>query len=267
MNHASFDGPMGRRSRKFGRRRDRTQRPAVESMEGRQLLSGTPYALITHNPVVTEGTGGTTVANFPILLTSPAGAGGAFINYQTFNSSALAGQDYTATSGVLRIAPGQLTGTIPVAVTPDSTVEPTETFGLRLSGAGGALVITPVSYATILDDDAAVAPELSIADATVTRGATDTETTLSFQVELNATQSESVSVRATTGNLTALAGLDYQAKSQVLTFQPGERVKQFQVTVYGSSTELNDKLMLVTLSETDATLDRSTGAGVIRATA
>ena len=63
------------------------------------------------------------------------------------------GGDYTGTSGVLTLAPGQTAATIPVVVNGDTEVEADETFFLNLSGALNAGLPDPQALGTILDDD------------------------------------------------------------------------------------------------------------------
>src|SRR5204863_9639044 len=48
-------------------------------------------------------------------------------------TTAVAGGDYLATSGILSFAPGQTVQTIPVTVVGDVTIEPTENFFVNLS--------------------------------------------------------------------------------------------------------------------------------------
>ncbi len=67
--------------------------------------------------VVEHGTGPVTM-QFTINLTS-APTTAVTVNYQTSNSTAIAGTDYTAAAGTLTIAAGKTSGIIPVAVLPD----------------------------------------------------------------------------------------------------------------------------------------------------
>jgi hypothetical protein len=75
------------------------------------------------------------------------------VKYATANGTALAKQDYTATSGTLTFQPGQTSRTISIAVKTDRKREPHETFSMRLSHATGATIDDPVGIATILNDD------------------------------------------------------------------------------------------------------------------
>lgn len=243
--------PLARR-----RRRD-SVRPAVESMERRELL--TAYVLVD-SPRVVEGTGGSTVMNFTVSLLTPS-ATTVTVDYKTSDINATAGSDYVPVAGKLTFAPGETKKVVPVSVIPDSQIELNESFRLNLANATNATIFMSAGTGTIIDDDTPVAAAFSIADVQMKRGLSGSRSMI-FTVELNAALKSSVSVTASTANLTALAGIDYQAKSQVLTFAPGETKKQFAVTIYGSNATTN-KYLVVNLGETTTTLARRSAAGIL----
>jgi hypothetical protein len=107
-----------------------------------------PAVLSAANPNVTEAAG---TAVFTVTL-SPAPASGqqVQVNYQTANGSAMAGSDYTATSGTLTFPAGETRRTVAVPITDDALRENDETFSLNLtSGVAKAVTAT----ATIVDND------------------------------------------------------------------------------------------------------------------
>ena len=63
------------------------------------------------------------------------------VDYATSNGSALAGADYTATSGTLTFSPGEGSKTVQVAILDDAHDEDEETFTLALSNASGAVIV------------------------------------------------------------------------------------------------------------------------------
>src|SRR5262249_44467695 len=82
------------------------------------------------------------------------------VNYATSNGTALAGSDYTATSGTLNFAAGETSKTFTIPITNDTAVENPETVTLTLSNpTRGA---TPASAATatltIISDDTSGQP-------------------------------------------------------------------------------------------------------------
>ena len=88
------------------------------------------------------------------LLRSGNTSQAATVNFATSNSSALAGSDYTASSGTVTFAAGQVTQTISVPITNDTIVENDETFTVTLSNPTGATLGTQATTTvTILDND------------------------------------------------------------------------------------------------------------------
>ena len=102
---------------------------------------------------VTEGNAGTVNATFTVTLggrpTLPI-----TVQYATQDVSAMAGSDYTATSGVVTFNPGQTSKTITVPILPDMIGEPDETFRLQLSTqARGCTIVRPTVTCTIVNDE------------------------------------------------------------------------------------------------------------------
>lgn len=240
----------------------KSRRPTLEAMESRHMLSGTPLMLID-NPSVTEGTGDSSVMTFTVsLMTPPTKA--VSVNYRTVNLAARASSDFVATSGQLNFEPGQMSRTVSVSVAGDATTEPNESFYLALSGAKNAYVIKSLGVGTIVDDDATVAPEMSISDVSMHRGLSGYRY-MYFTVSLNTSNfSTPISVTASTQAITARAGADFDMKSETLTFNPGETTKQFAVRIYGTSTVTSDKIFYVNLTNSNVSLRRPTGGGIIR---
>ena len=137
----------------------------------------------TATTVVEHGTGPVTM-QFTIDLTSAA-ASAVTVNYQTSNSSAIAGTDYTAATGTLTIAAGTTSGIIPVGVLPDQAATTNRVFYLSLSGAVGATIATPKLSGTIVEQNAPPPPSLSIAGVQETVGTSGATTTMTFTVSLN----------------------------------------------------------------------------------
>ena len=93
------------------------------------------------------------------------------VQYGTTDGTAVAGKDYTATSGTLTFAGASASGTtqtIAVPVTHDALNEDPETFTLALSHPVGALLGTASEALTILDD--APLPSLAIGNVSMTEG-------------------------------------------------------------------------------------------------
>ncbi len=105
------------------------------------------------NRTVAEGDSGAVTAAFTVTL-SLASTSTVTISYATANGSALAGSDYTATSGLLTFTPGATSRTINVPVIGDTLDEANETFSVQLSAPTNATLGTPSQgTGTITDND------------------------------------------------------------------------------------------------------------------
>jgi hypothetical protein len=152
------------------------------------------------------------------------------VSFGTSDGTASAGEDYVPGSGTVSFAPGEAIRTIDLEVLGDGQGEPDESFSVDLSAPVNAVLSDPNGVVTIENDD----PILSIrvADVSVTEGNSGT-TPATFTVTLSQPTSDPISARFTTGNLTAVGGLDYSATSGTLVFPPGETSTQVIVPVLG----------------------------------
>jgi sugar lactone lactonase YvrE len=73
------------------------------------------------------------------------------VDYATLNGSAIAGSDYTATSGTLTFGPGVTTQTIRVPILADSNIESIETFTVNLANATGSIITDSSGVGAIQD--------------------------------------------------------------------------------------------------------------------
>ena len=103
-----------------------------------------------------EGGTGTSTAVFTVTLESTIPVGFAVeVDFATADGTAVAGSDYTATSGTLTFVPGVTSQTITVPIIGDLVVEPDETFSLNLTNPVNARILNNQSIATIINDDTA----------------------------------------------------------------------------------------------------------------
>lgn len=101
---------------------------------------------------VIEGNGASSNVAVTVTL-SAATTAAVTVNYATTDGSAIAGSDYTTTTGILTFAVGETSKTISVPVLGDNTVESTEKFNLVLSTPVNATLDSARSVITITDDD------------------------------------------------------------------------------------------------------------------
>lgn len=109
-----------------------------------------PPQLTLDDVTVGEGSG---VARFTLSLSAPS-AGEVRVDYATADVTATAPQDYTAVSGALILAPGQISGQVDVAIIDDVLSEGAETFTLNLSNAVNALITDAQGLGSITDNEA-----------------------------------------------------------------------------------------------------------------
>jgi hypothetical protein len=147
--------------------------------------------------------------------------GTATVNFATSNGSALAGSDYTATSGTLSFGPGETRKGIFVQILSDGVPEGGETFSITLSTpSAGASLGTSLHTITINDDDTVAGGYFVFAAPTYSVRENVTAVTV-YVTRLAGTAGEaSVTVSTTPG--TALAGSDFVGTSTRLTWANGE---------------------------------------------
>ncbi|MFN4257861.1 MAG: cellulose binding domain-containing protein [Gemmataceae bacterium] len=217
-------------------------------------------------PEAGDGGSEMTLATFFVTLSEPT-TETVTVAYATADGTALAGQDYVATSGILTFAPGETQKSIVVYVLGDLLVEEDETFYVRLSDPTNATIANGKGIATILDNDGTGTfpdlPLLSINNVAVLEGDSGT-TTATFTVFLSTPATELVTVQYATMNGTATAGSDYLATNGTLTFAPGETQKSIHVTVLGDTIVEPDETFFVVLSNAqNAQISVSQGRGTI----
>lgn len=209
----------------------------------------------------TESPGGS-FAVFTLWLSSSNDTP-ASLTVATIADSARAGLDFLGTSAPIVFPPGIRTQTVAVAVIDDSLDETDETFALALSSPAHLRLDLPATaIATIVDDD--LPPNLTLGDASLIEG--DSEAVqLSFPITLSEASGRSVIIDYRTANVTAVAGVDYEAGAGSVTIPPGETGGQIDVTINGDTINEPDKTLIVTLTNIiGATALRATASGTIQ---
>ncbi|WP_293995527.1 Calx-beta domain-containing protein [Sphaerotilus sp.] len=190
--------------------------------------------LTIDDQTVNEGTG---TATFTVTLSGPSSTP-VTVSYATADGTATNGADYTARSGTLTFAPGEVTKTITVPIAEDRVYEGPETFTVNLSGASAnALIVDPQGLGTIMDDGTGTVPpdktptddrpHATIDDVVVNEAAG----TATFTVTLTGTATMPLTLNFDTTDGTAKAGFDFTAVAGSLTFAPGEKTKTITVPI------------------------------------
>ena len=116
-----------------------------------------PVTVNIGGAAIVEGTGGTKQMIFTVTLSAPVGAP-VTVNYSTgdFSSdarNATANVDYTAASGLVTFAAGQVTQTIAIDIITDSIAEARERFVVNLSNPSNAALGNSSSGVGAINDD------------------------------------------------------------------------------------------------------------------
>ena len=169
------------------------------------------------------------------------------INYTVAGSGtnmAVENTDYTAPSGMLAIATGEMTGAIEIVTLADADFTE-ETLTVTLQNGTGYTVGSPDSaMGTITEQDA---PTLSIADASVRGGGT-----LSFAVTLSRAAENATEVPFTvvgSGTNAAVAGTHYTAPTELtLTIPVNQTSANIEIMTIATE-DMMDETLTVTLTE------------------
>ncbi len=182
------------------------------------------------------------------------------VNYATSDGTATAGVDYTATSGTVTFAPGEILKEIAVPILPDSVYEANETLTVTLSNpTGGMLLEDPIGVGTITNDDPM--PLLTIDNAPAM---SEQFGMGMFTLILSSPSEVATTVDYTTVDGTASAGADYTAKSGTVIFAPGETSKSISIAYLDDAIYEGDETYTVQLSNVSgAILADATGDGTI----
>ena len=129
---------------------------SVTTASGRALAAAVtatvrgPVALLVADARASEGANAALA--FAVTL-NRAASGAVTVEYLTRDGTATAGEDYTATSGTLSFAAGELAQTVSVPILDDALDEGEETFTLQLRNAQGAVIGDGEATGTIENSD------------------------------------------------------------------------------------------------------------------
>ncbi|MDT5295109.1 MAG: hypothetical protein QOJ76_1989, partial [Acidobacteriota bacterium] len=214
-------------------------------------------AVFIDDVAVTEGNvGGSRAASFVVKLSNPSSRQ-VSVRYATADADAVAGSDYTATSGTLTFFPGQLVAGVSVPITGDTLNEASESFFLNLSNPINAVIADGKGLAIIDNDDS---PALLQFDSATYSAAEDGPGLANITVVRSGDTTGEATVDYSTFNLDASDRSDYTLTTGTLRFGVGELSKTFTVfitnDVYVESTEA----VLLVLSNPNGTNRASLGA-------
>ena len=159
------------------------------------VAAPTPIATLSPGfPSVTEGNSGTKLMTMTVTL-SAAASTAVSVAYATSNGQAIAGSDYTATSGILSFAIGETTKTFTVPILGDTAFEGDESFFINLTSATGAVLGTngtAAAIGTITNDDSPGAPPDTTAPSASTFSPLDEATDIAISSNIVLTFNEAI---------------------------------------------------------------------------
>jgi Ca2+-binding RTX toxin-like protein len=159
-----------------------------------------PPAISIADTTIIEGINGNPTQSLITVSLNKASSQAISVNYATSNGTAIAGTDYTATTGTLTFAAGQTSRTIAVPILNDNLNEVNETFKINLT--------TPTN-ATISDNQATITLTDTIATSiTTTLPALVENLTLTGTSAINVTGNAGANVLTANSANNILAGLD-----------------------------------------------------------
>lgn len=187
----------------------------------------------------------------------------ASVNYATSDGSATANSDYTPTSGTLVFASGETTKTFTVQILNDTLGETTETINLTLSNPSGSTLGSPSAAVINVQDDEPI-PDVNINSVSVNEETLNSGASAIFTVRLSAASANTVTVRYSTADNTAVANVDYTPVSGQVTFTPGQTTRTISVPIISDTLdEENESFFLLLTEATNANIQNGFGVGTI----
>lgn len=222
-------------------------------------VNNTATVSISDATSANEGDSGTTDFTFTLTRTGPSCAFD--VDFATIDGTATAPVDFTANSGTLNFAAGEMTKTVTISVNGDTQAELDETFSVVLSNpTNGVTLDDATGNTTVLNDDIA---QFSIVDGATSEGDNGTSQ-LEIQVDLDLTPLTTVTVDYATSDGTATTSdSDYVAASGTLTFNSGQTTASFFVTINGDTDVELDENLVVNLSNPTGPSSINDGAATI----
>ena len=189
-----------------------------------------------------------TITNAIISVRRVGGTTGAVSNsFTTLDASALAGLDYQATSGWMAFPEGEVRQSFVVPIINRTNQQGDRSLLLLLGDYSGGATSGPQPLATlrILDEQCQI--QFSAPAYSISEGDPSGHATIAVS-RTGSTNSAVTVVFATTTNGSATAGVDYIPTNGVVRFDPGQTSKYFTVGLLGSTNQLDNLTVGLTLS-------------------
>lgn len=218
----------------------------------------------TASPVV-EGNVGSKQVSVTVSLSAEA-ATSVTVDYATQDDGAIAGTDYTATSGTLTFAQGVLSAEVLITILADEEDEGSEeSFRLMFSNPTDGVVLASSEIEIVITDDDGAAngggnPQISVADAS----APEASGKVDFTALLDGLSSSDVTLDYSAVASSATANEDFVPSSGTVTIPAGQSSATFSIVTNNDNVDEEDETFSLSLSNaTGATLTTPNVQGVI----
>ena len=186
------------------------------------------------------------VVNFEL---SAAASSPVTFNYSMTDITTTKSSDYTEVANRrVNISANTTSGSFTIPIINDVISERNESFTLTLSNPTGANLITGTTLSkviTIIDDDR---PQLKISNTTFNVNENVSGSKFTANLVLSKAISESISVRYSAINSTAIEGEDYTLQDAILTFPPGVAAKSISIPIIDDSKHEGNETFSLVLS-------------------
>lgn len=228
----------------------------IKDKSGKGTILNDDFPTLTIDDVSVDENAGK--ATFTVKLSSSI-PDDVTVDFQSRDSTATAGSDYTENSGKLTFISGVTTQTIDIDIKDDTVDEDDEFFIVELKNPINATLASSRGIATIVDND--VTPSLAINDVAGTEGAGS----VTFTVSLSQPSPNTITVDYATADSSAAAGQDYAAKSGTLTFNPGSMNESITISLVDDQLDEGAENLIVELKNPgNATISDGVGVGQIQ---
>lgn len=166
------------------------------------------------------------------------------VEYTTQDGTAVSGIDYVAISGTLTFNADELNKTFAISILNDGNAEGNEIVNLLLSNPSDGSMLGDPNQATLTIADDGATFQFAQSHFVVAEDAETAVITLTRAGDLDS----AMAVTYATSNGTAIAGIDYEAKSGTITFASGEDTKTFTILILHNNNSQEDTVVNLTLS-------------------
>jgi hypothetical protein len=184
-------------------------------------------------------------------------SGTATVDYMTYDNTAIAGENYVAASGTLTFLDSETIKPIPIIIIQDGVYSPfNKNFSISLKNptGNGVLGTDTEAEVDIIEMDTSVPfVQFSLPEYYIY----ENETVALINVTRTNDLDSPVSVDYYVSDGIAISGTDYSALNGTLTFNAGEMLKNFTITIYNN--DINNSVKTVNLELNNPSSGATTG--------